>query len=230
MKPICIIPARAGSKGVKGKNIRKLDGKPLISYAIESTLESKLFSDVFVSTEDLKISKIAKKYGAEVPFLRPKKLAMDNSDIVETLHHTIKKLEQDYNFNSVMLRDCTCPFIDYNDMKNMINLFKKNYCDSVYSGVLAHPNPYFGMGELNSQQYLFTPKKTKRSIFRRQDAPKIYNLDGLVLFNSKQFMKTKKLLTNKSKVVEITKEHGHMIDFEFDFTVAELLVKTKSIA
>lgn len=91
MKPICIIPARAGSKGVKGKNIRKLDGKPLISYAIESTLESKLFSDVFVSTEDLKISKIAKKYGAEVPFLRPKKLAMDNSDIVETLHHTIKK-------------------------------------------------------------------------------------------------------------------------------------------
>jgi len=230
MKPICIIPARAGSKGVKGKNIRKLDGKPLISYAIESTLESKLFSDVFVSTEDLKISKIAKKYGAEVPFLRPKKLARDNSDIVETLHHTIKKLEQDYNFNSVMLRDCTCPFIDYNDMKNMINLFKKNYCDSVYSGVLAHPNPYFGMGELNSQQYLFTPKKTKRSIFRRQDAPKIYNLDGLVLFNSKQFMKTKKLLTNKSKVVEITKEHGHMIDFEFDFTVAELLLKTKSIA
>lgn len=229
MKPICIIPARAGSKGVKGKNIRKLDGKPLISYAIKSTLESKLFSNVFVSTEDLKISKIAKKYGVEVPFLRPKKLASDNSDIVETLHHTIKKLEQDYEFNSVMLRDCTCPFIDYNDMKNIINLFKKNDCDSVYSGVLAHPNPYFGMGELNSQKYLFTPKRTKRNIFRRQDAPKVYNLDGLVLFNSKKFMKTKKLLTNKSKVVEITKEHGHMIDFEFDFTVAELLMKTNSI-
>jgi CMP-N,N'-diacetyllegionaminic acid synthase len=229
MKPICIIPARAGSKGVKGKNIRKLNGNPLISYAIKSALNSNLFSHVFVSTEDLKISKIAKKYGAEIPFLRPKNLAKDNSDIIDTLYYTIKKLEINYTFNSVMLRDCTCPFIDYNDMKKLINLFKKNNCHSVYSGVLAHPNPYFGMGELNLKQYLFTPKKTKKIIYRRQDAPKVYNLDGIVLFNSKIFMKEKKLLTNKSKVIEITKEHGHMIDSEFDFSVAELLMKNNSI-
>tara|TARA_B100000029_G_scaffold514915_1_gene619602 strand:+ start:5785 stop:6474 length:690 start_codon:yes stop_codon:yes gene_type:complete len=225
MKPICIIPARAGSKGVKGKNIRNLNGKPLISYAINSAKKSKLFSHVFVSTEDEKISNIAKKYGAEIPFLRPKKLANDNSDIVDTLFYTIKKLELNYNFDSVMLRDCTCPFIDDKDMKKIINSFKKNDCDSVYSGVLAHPNPYFGMGELNSKKYLFTPKKSKKIIYRRQDAPKVYNLDGLVIFNSKNFLRTKKLLTNKSLVVEITKEHGHMIDFEFDFTVAELLMK-----
>ncbi len=217
MKIICIIPARGGSKGVKGKNIRNLNGKPLISYAIESALNSNFFSNVFVSTEDQKISKIAKNFGAEVPFLRPKKLAHDNSDILDTLHYTIKKLESDYSFDSVMLRDCTCPFIDYKDMKNVINSYKKNNCDSVYSGILAHPNPYFGMGELNSKQYIFTPKKTKRTIYRRQDAPKVYNLDGIVLFDSKKFMKTKKLLTNKSKIVEITKRHGHMIDFEYDF-------------
>ncbi|MBM15537.1 MAG: N-acylneuraminate cytidylyltransferase [Nitrospina sp.] len=228
MKPICIIPARAGSKGVKGKNIRNLNGKPLISYAIKSALESKFFSHVFVSTEDKKISNIAKKYGAEIPFLRPKKLASDNSDISDTLYHTIKKLESEYDFDSVMLRDCTCPFIDYDDMKKVIFSFKKNNCDSVYSGVLAHPNPYFGMGELNSKQYIFTPKKLKRIIYRRQDAPKVFNLDGIVIFDSKKFLKTKKLLTNKSKIVEITKEHGHMIDFEFDFTVAELLMKNKS--
>jgi CMP-N,N'-diacetyllegionaminic acid synthase len=227
MKPICIIPARGGSKGVKRKNIRKLNGKPLIGYAIESALESNFFSNVFVSTEDKKISSIAKKYGAEIPFLRPKKLASDNSDIADTLSYTIKKLESNYNFNSVMLRDCTCPFIDYNDMKKVINSFKNNNCDSVYSGVLAHPNPYFGMGELNPKQYLFTPKKLKKIIYRRQDAPKVYDLDGIVIFDSKKFLKTKKLLTNKSKVIEITKEHGHMIDFEFDFKVAELLMKNK---
>ena len=89
MKPICIIPARGGSKGVKRKNIRKLNGKPLIGYAIESALESNFFSNVFVSTEDKKISSIAKKYGAEIPFLRPKKLASDNSDIADTLSYTI---------------------------------------------------------------------------------------------------------------------------------------------
>jgi len=94
MKPICIIPARAGSKGVKGKNIRKLNGKPLISYAIESALNSNLFTHVFVSTEDPKISKISKKYGAEIPFLRPKNLAKDNSDIIDTLYYTIKKLKK----------------------------------------------------------------------------------------------------------------------------------------
>ena len=164
MKPICIIPARAGSKGVKGKNIRKLNGKPLISYAIESALKSEFFSHVIVSTEDRNISNIAKKYGAEIPFLRPRKLASDNSDIIDTLYYTIKKLESDYSFDSVMLRDCTCPFIDQNDMKKIINSFKNNDCDSVYSGVLAHPNPYFGMGELNSKQYLFTPKKLKKII------------------------------------------------------------------
>ena len=227
MKPICIIPARAGSKGVKGKNIRKLNGKPLISYAIESALKSEFFSHVIVSTEDRNISNIAKKYGAEIPFLRPRKLASDNSDIIDTLYYTIKKLESDYSFDSVMLRDCTCPFIDQNYMKKIINSFKNNDCDSVYSGVLAHPNPYFGMGELNSKQYLFTPKKLKKIIYRRQDAPKVYDLDGIVIFDSKKFLKTKKLLTNKSKVIEITKEHGHMIDFEFDFKVAELLMKNK---
>ena len=201
----------------------------MISYAIESALNSNLFTHVFVSTEDPKISKISKKYGAEIPFLRPKNLAKDNSDIIDTLYYTIKKLEINYTFNSVMLRDCTCPFIDYNDMKKLINLFKKTNCDSVYSGVLAHPNPYFGMGELNLKQYLFTPKKTKKILYRRQDAPKVYNLDGIVLFNSKNFMKEKVLLTNKSKIVEITKEHGHMIDFEFDFNVAELLMKNNPI-
>ena len=70
-------------------------------------------------------------------------------------------------------------------------------------------------------------KKLQKIIYRRQDAPKVYDLDGIVIFNSKKFLKTKKLLTNKSRVVEITKEHGHMIDFEFDFKVAELLMKNK---
>ena len=229
MKPICIIPARAGSKGVKGKNIRKLDVKPLISYAIKSTLESKLFSNVFVSTEDLKISKIAKKYGVEVPFLRPKKLARDNSDIVETLHHTIKKLEQDYNFNSVMLRDCTCPFIDYNDMKNIINLFKKNDCDSVYSGVLAHPNPYFGMMEKNSLGYLKKSKILKNEITRRQDSPIVYNVEGLFALKKNKFLKTGNINSGKILPYVLPRSHGIMIDYEIDFLIAKLLFDRKKL-
>jgi len=73
MNPICFIGARGGSKGVPQKNIRLLGGKPLIAYAIESALDSNYFSRVIVSTDDNKIAKIARKFGAEVPFMRPKK-------------------------------------------------------------------------------------------------------------------------------------------------------------
>ena len=76
-KPICFIAARGGSKGVVGKNIRLLAGKPLIAYAIESSIKSKIFSHVIVSTEDKEIARISQKFGAEVPFLRPKKLATE---------------------------------------------------------------------------------------------------------------------------------------------------------
>ena len=89
-KPICIIPARAGSKGVQKKNIRTIGGKPLISYTIKSALDSKIFSHVIVSTDDKKIAAIAKKCGAEVPFMRPKYLATDNIPLEPVLLHTIK--------------------------------------------------------------------------------------------------------------------------------------------
>ena len=72
MKPICVIPARGGSKGIPRKNIRKILGKPLIAYTIEKSLKSKIFSHVIVSTEDQEIADISKKFGAEIPFMRPK--------------------------------------------------------------------------------------------------------------------------------------------------------------
>ena len=90
MKPICFIAARGGSKGVKDKNIKKLGGKPLIAYTIESAKKSKIFSHVIVSTEDKLIAKIAKQFGAEVPFQRPKILATDNASFDDVLLHGIK--------------------------------------------------------------------------------------------------------------------------------------------
>ena len=125
-KPICIIPARAGSKGVQKKNIRTIGGKPLISYTIKSALDSKIFSHVIVSTDDKKIAAIAKKCGAEVPFMRPKYLATDNIPLEPVLLHTIKKLNSSGIFFDIfVLRDCTVPFIDANDMKGAIKLLKK---------------------------------------------------------------------------------------------------------
>ena len=93
MKPICIIAARGGSKGVPKKNIRLLGKKPLIAHTIESAINSNLFSNVIVSTENKKIASIAKKYGARVPFYRSKRLAADNISMDDVLMDVIKKLK-----------------------------------------------------------------------------------------------------------------------------------------
>ena len=144
MKPVCIIPARAGSKSVSNKNIRHIAGKPLLYYTIKSALESKIFSHVIVSTEDKKIALIGKKYGAEVPFMRPKYLAADNTPLEPVLLHAIEKLNSlGIFFEIFVLRDCTVPFIDVNDMKGAIKLLKKSDCYSICASVKAHPNPYF---------------------------------------------------------------------------------------
>ena len=146
MKIICFIGARGGSKGVPRKNIRKLGKKPLIAYAIESALKSKLFEHVIVSTDDLEIAKISKKYGAEVPFIRPKNLATDSTGFAEVMIHGINELKKlNYDFDILVNRDCTVPFIRINDMKKSIKLFKNKKPDAVYAVYKQHFNPYFNM-------------------------------------------------------------------------------------
>ena len=225
-KPVCIIPARMGSKGVSNKNIRLIAGKPLIYYTIKSALESKIFSHVVVSTEDKKIASIAKKYGAEVPFMRPKNLATDNTAMEPVLLHAIKKLNSlGIDFEIFVYRDCTCPFIDGRDMKGAIELLKKSDCYSICGSVKAHPNPYFAMWEPNKDGFLEISKTTNKIINRRQDAPTVYITEGVFAFWTKKFLKIRKCQAGKMLPYEITKEHSHMIDFEFDFKVAELLLK-----
>ena len=227
-KPVCIIPARGGSKGVPKKNIRLIAGKPLIYYAIKSALESKIFSHVIVSTEDKKIASIAKKYGAEVPFMRPKNLATDKAAMEPVLLHAIKKLNSlGIYFEIFVYRDCTCPFIDASDMKGAIELFKKSDCYSTYASVKAHPSPYFEMWEPNKDGFLEISKTTNKNITQRQAAPTVYITEGVLAFWTKKFLKIRKCQSGKMLPYEISKEHGHMIDSKFDFKVAELLFSHK---
>ena len=228
MKPVCIIPARAGSKSVSNKNIRHIAGKPLLYYTIKSALESKIFSHVIVSTEDKKIALIGKKYGAEVLFMRPRNLATDKTPQEQVLLHAVKKLNSlGIDFEIFVYRDCTVPFIDSSDMNGAIELLKKSGCYSTCASIKAHPNPYFGMWEPNKEGFLKISKTTDKVISRRQDAPIVYIIDGLFVFWTKKFLKTRKCLTSKMLPYEISREHSHMIDFEFDFKVAELLINSK---
>jgi len=226
MKPICLICARGGSKGVLNKNLKIISKKPLIAHTIESAINSKLFSHVVVSTEDKKIAQISKKYGAEVPFVRPKNLATDTASIGDVFIHAIKKLYSlGYEFEIFVNRDCTVPFIKNSDIKKTIELLKKKKCDAVFGVYRQHLNPYFNMMEKNKNGYLRLSKKLKERPKSRQQAPVVFQLNGLFTFDSKKFLKYGNPLMPKSIPYEIPLESGLMIDTEIEFKIAEMLFK-----
>ena len=230
MKPVCLIAARGGSKGVPRKNIRPLLNKPLIAHTIEKTIDSKLFDHVVVSTEDDEIAKISKQYGAEVPFMRPKHLAKDSTGMAEVLVHAVTKLQSmKYEFDIFVNRDCTVPFIRNSDIKSSINLLKKTKCDAVYGVYVQHFNPYFNMLEISKNGFVEFSKKMKQKPTRRQDAPKVLQLNGLFTYNTKRFLKFKNSYPPKGLPLEIPEETGIMIDTELEFKTVEMMMKQKFI-
>ena len=226
MNSICFIGARGGSKGVHGKNIRKMGNMPLIAHTIKTSLESGIFKHVIVSTENKEIARIAKKYGAEIPFIRPKKLATDTAGMVDVMIHGINELkEQGYNFDVLVNRDCTVPFIRNADVKGAITLLNRKKCNAVYAVYKQHFNPYFNMMEMNSNGFLKLSKKMKERPKSRQESPIVYQLNGLFVYNVKKLLKYKTAILPKSLPFEIPVESGLMIDTEFEFEVAEMMFK-----
>jgi len=228
METICFIAARAGSKGVPNKNIRKIHGLPLIAHAIKSAKVSGLFKHVIVSTDSLEIKRIALKFGAEVPFIRPKKLSGDTAGIMDVILHGIDKLKSlGYEFDTITTRDCTVPFLSINDMRGAINLIRRKKCNGVFAVYEQHLNPYFNMVECNKDGFLKISKKPKHEIFSRQNAPSVYQLNGLFVFNVESVRKYKKILMPKILPYEISPLHGLMIDTEIEFKMAEVIFKEK---
>ena len=228
MKPICIIAARGGSKGVPGKNIRIINSKPLIAHTIHKAIKSKFFSHVIVSTEDKKIASVSKKYGAEVPFIRPKKYAMDTATAGDVLNHAIKKLYSlGYNFETVVNLDCTVPFLRIKDIKGTVKLLKKKKCDFVVGVYRQHLNPYYNIVELNSKGFVKLVKPAKKFLRTRQESPKVYQVNGLLTFNAKTILDKKTHYSNSSKTIiyEIPIESGVMIDTEFEFEIVKSMFK-----
>ena len=226
MKPICVIAARGGSKRVPKKNIKMLAGKPLIAYTIESALDSNIFGSVVVSTEDNEIARVSKRFGAEVPFMRPKNLATDTATTVDVLIHSVKKLRSlGHKFEIMVNRDCTVPFIASKDIRHSIKLLKEKNCDIVCGVYRQHHNPYFNMMEPNSKGFLRFSKTQGVKNTNRHNMPTVFQLNGLAVFYIEKLLKYRKLYMPKALPYEISPETGFMIDTEFEFKVAEMIAK-----
>lgn len=137
---IAIIPARGGSKGLPGKNIMLLNGKPLIAYTIEAALKSKYITDVIISTDDKDIYDIALEYGAKDTFLRPARLAEDKSIAIDNYIYTIDRLEKEFNYNieEFVVLQPTSPLRIVSDIDDAVELFYEKKADSVISYCEEH--------------------------------------------------------------------------------------------
>jgi len=223
MKPLIIIPARGGSKGVPGKNIKILNGKPLIQYTIEAALEVTDKENIIISTDSIEIKNVVEKLGIKVPSFRPKELATDTAGTYEVLLYELKKLEVEGKFfESFILLQPTSPFRTGKQVQDALNLYNDSL-DMVVSVKETNANPYFVLREEDENGYLI-PSKTS-SATRRQDVPKVWELNGAIyIINSNSL---KRMPLNQFKKVRkyvMDEWTSHDIDTILDWQVAETIL------
>jgi N,N'-diacetyl-8-epilegionaminate cytidylyltransferase len=229
--------ARGGSKGVPRKNIRLFAGKPLIAYAIQTALNSKYINRVIVSTEDQEITKIAKEYGAEVPFMRPYELAGDTSPEWLSWQHAIKMMECETNekIDVFVSIPTTAPLRSVEDLDACITKFLTTDSDIVITVKKSDKSPFFNMVTLDNKGFAKIVIPTSNTMNRRQDAPLVYDMTTVAYVAKPDFiMNAQSLFEGNVQTVEITPERALDIDTELDFKIAEFLmtqnqVKNKSL-
>lgn len=223
MKPLVVIPARGGSKGVPRKNIKFLGGKPLIQWTIEAARE--VFTDevICVSTDDEEIKSIAEQTGLKVPFLRPKELATDTAGSYEVLLHAVSFYEQQgYYPNTLILLQPTSPFRTDKHIKEALNLYKKDL-EMIVSVKETKANPYYILREEDENEFLVKSKQSKAT--RRQDVPKVWELNGAIYIINIIALKAKSLSEfTKMKKFVMDEVSSHDIDTILDWEIAEKLL------
>ncbi len=221
MKILYLIPARKGSKGLLGKNIKKLAGKPLICYSIEFALQNMTLNDeLCISTDDLNVLEIAKNLKINMPFVRPDELASDTSSSRDVIMHAINFYENNNKFfDFVLFLQPTSPFRIKEDFENLISEISRDI-EMIVSVKKSKENPYFNLFEECNEGYL---AKSKASIFsRRQDCPNVYAFNGSLYLIRVSAIKEKNL-QDLTKIKKIIMPENRSIDIDTlaDWKLAE---------
>lgn len=221
---LIFIPARSGSKGIIGKNIKVLNGKPLISYTLEFALRNFKKEDIFVSTDCDKVLNILDNYNLKLPKKRPENLSSDESPIYDTLLHTIAEFEaKNIYYNKIIMLQPTSPFRKDSDLEKIISSYNKDL-DAVISVVKSKSNPYFTLYEENKNGFLEKSKKGDYS--RRQDCPKVYEFNGSIFLFSIESLRSG-YINSFTKIRRFEMESIYSIDIDepLDWEIAEMISK-----
>jgi CMP-N-acetylneuraminic acid synthetase len=226
MKAIAFIFARGGSKGLPGKNIRLLGGKPLIAWSIEHALAVKRIERVIVSTDSEEIAAVARQYGAEVPFIRPEELARDDSLEWLAWRHALNYLRETTGALPEMMISVptTAPLRLPLDIDNCLDEYEKGNADMVVTVTDAHCSPYFNMVKTNADGTVGLVNPQQSAIARRQDAPVVYDMATVCYVANSEFVMThNSTFEGRVKVVHVPIERAIDIDTLLDFQIAESL-------
>jgi CMP-N,N'-diacetyllegionaminic acid synthase len=232
MNILVTIGARGGSKGVINKNIRDLIGKPLIAHTIGQALKWGKANDVVVTTDSVEIAETAKKYGAKVPFMRPAEMATDSAAKLPVIRHAWKMSENIFatKFDYVIDLDATAPLRKVLDIENCLQESIKGSFLTCFSVVTAHKNPYFNMVELDTSGKVILSKKLEKPVVRRQDAPKVFNMNASIYVYKRDFLEDESkntIFTERTGIYVMDEISGFDVDREVDFKMIEFFIKEK---
>lgn len=227
MKATAFIFARGGSKGLPGKNIRPLGGKPLIAWSIEHALSVARIDRVIVSTDSEEIAAVAKAHGACVPFMRPAELAADQSPEWLAWRHALNflKLTEGKLPDIMVSVPATAPLRQAIDIENCLDEYAKGDADVVITVSEAHRSPYFNMVRENNDGSVGLVIPPTSAIARRQDVPVVYDMATVAYVVKPEFvLSSDAIFKGRVRAVQVPKERAIDIDTLFDFRMAECLL------
>lgn len=223
MSTLCIIPARGGSKGIPGKNLRMVAGKPLVAWSIEQARQSGTVDRVLVSTDSSEIAAVAQQFGAEVPFLRPAELATDEAPTEPVLIHALRALDEaeQYRPRNLLLLQPTCPVRKLGSIDEAVRLFTERAADSLLSVREVHPFLWKG-GASASAMYDYMNRP------RRQDVSsedRLFEETGSIyLTKADLLLRTGNRLGGQIALYPMSSDESWDVDTESDLAVVEVLL------
>ena len=227
MKAVAFIFARGGSKGLPGKNIRQLAGKPLIAWSIEQAQSVSRIDSVIVSTDSEEIAAVARQYGAEVPFIRPAEFSQDESPEWLAWRHALNFFKKTTGvLPKVMISvPATAPLRLPADIESCLDVYEKGGADVVIALSNSHRSPYFNMVKKNKDDTVGLVIPPSSPIIRRQDAPVVYDITTVCyVINPELVLGAGSIFEGRVKSILVPVERSIDIDTPHDFVIAELLM------
>ncbi len=233
MKRLCTICARGGSKGVPGKNVRLLAGRPLIAWTVLQAKATGLFDRICVSSDSADIRAAALAAGADQVVERPLDLASDTAAKAPAIRHALLAAEAEagHPYDILVDLDATAPLRLPEDIAGAVRLLEQGSADNVITGSPAHRSPYFNLVERGADGRVGVSKRLEKPVVRRQDAPACFDMNASIyVWRRDLFAADPRVFYDNTQLYEMPAERSHDIDHELDFMIVEMLFEKLGLA